>query len=133
MTPTDRSSGARSSLTAAPGIASIFSTLGAVYLLYHLARRGTRFISEELEDTKKVYHDAFASELLDFQLESDRALDREFHAVEAEASALRISFLAVSPVLLPFMQLVSLVAIAQCAYNLRVLKKKIQLIVETRL
>ncbi|KAJ7665780.1 hypothetical protein B0H17DRAFT_1184453 [Mycena rosella] len=110
----------------APGISALLVVLGTVYSLHHLARRGTRFISEELEDTKKVYHDAFAREILDFQLESDRVLDREFHDVEDEASALHISFLAVSPVLLPFMQLVSLVAITQCAYNLRVLKKKIQ-------
>ncbi|KAJ7665807.1 hypothetical protein B0H17DRAFT_1336418 [Mycena rosella] len=52
--------------------------------------------------------------------------------VEDEAITLRITFLAVPPFLLPLMQLVSLFAIARCAYNIRVLKKKIQLIVETR-
>ncbi|KAJ7631776.1 hypothetical protein B0H17DRAFT_535805 [Mycena rosella] len=103
-----------------------------VYFLHHLARRGMRFILEELEETKTVYHDAFARGILDFQLDSDRALDREFHEVEDEASTLRITFLAVSPLLLPFMQLVSFVAIARCAYNIRSFKKKIQLIVETR-
>ncbi|KAJ7665777.1 hypothetical protein B0H17DRAFT_1143227 [Mycena rosella] len=110
----------------ARGISAVLIVLGAFYFLHRLARRGTRFISEELRDTKKVYHDAFAAGILDFQLnsdDSDRALDRE---VEDEASTLRISFLAASPLLLPFMQLVSLVSIARCAYNIRVFKKKIQ-------
>ncbi|KAJ7699243.1 hypothetical protein B0H17DRAFT_1196334 [Mycena rosella] len=136
MTPsippgTDASPSA-SFFTLAPAIFALLTVLGAFYFLYYLARRGTLFISEELEETQTIYHDAFAGGILDFQLESDRALDKEFHNVEEEASTLRITFLAASPLLLPFIQLVSLVAIAQCAYNLRVLKKKIQLIVETR-
>ncbi|KAJ7699257.1 hypothetical protein B0H17DRAFT_1129327 [Mycena rosella] len=53
-------------------------------------------------------------------------------SVEDKATTLRISFLAVSPLLLLLMQIVSLVAIARCVYNLRSLKKKIQFIVETR-
>ncbi|KAJ7665808.1 hypothetical protein B0H17DRAFT_284230 [Mycena rosella] len=114
--------------TPTPGIFALFTVLlvGVVYFLLHLARHGTRFISEELEEIKTVYHDAFARGILDFQLDSDRALDKKFHAVEDEASALYITFLAASPLLLPLMQLVSLIAIAQCAYNLRSLKKKIQ-------
>ncbi|KAJ7665768.1 hypothetical protein B0H17DRAFT_1254596 [Mycena rosella] len=138
MSPTDRSSKARSSLpllTPSPVISALLIAIGVFGLLLHLARRGNHFISEELRDTKKVYHNAFAVGILDFQLDSDdsdRALDREFHDVEDEASALRITFLAVSPLLLPLMQLVSLFAIARCAYNLRTFKKKIQLIVETR-
>ncbi|KAJ7657107.1 hypothetical protein B0H17DRAFT_1145963 [Mycena rosella] len=129
MSPTDRSSKGRSSpplLTPAPGISALLITISVFYVLLHLARRGTRFISEELRDTKKVYHDAVAVGILDFQLDSDRALDKEFHDVDNEASTLRISFLAVPPLLLPFMQLVSLFTITRCAYNLRVLKKKVQ-------
>ncbi|KAJ7665773.1 hypothetical protein B0H17DRAFT_1336402 [Mycena rosella] len=116
----------------ARGISAALVFFGAFYFLHRLARRGARFISEELDETSKVYHNAFAAGILDFQLDSVHALDREFHAIEGEASTLRIRFLAASPLLLPFIQLVSLVAIARCAYNIRVFKKKIQLIVETR-
>ncbi|KAJ7699250.1 hypothetical protein B0H17DRAFT_1256760 [Mycena rosella] len=130
--PRADSSPSVSFFTPAPGIYSLLVAIGAFYLLLDLARCGTRFISEELEETKTVYHDAFARGILDFQLHSDRAFDKEFHKVEGEASALRINFLSVSLLLLPVIQLVSLVAIAQCAYNLRSFKKKIQLIVETR-
>ncbi|KAJ7665769.1 hypothetical protein B0H17DRAFT_1143219 [Mycena rosella] len=110
----------------ARGISTVLIVLCVFYFLHCLARRGTRFISEELEETKTVYHDAVVLRILDFQVDSGRALDRELHAVEDEASTLRISFLAASPLLLPLMELVSLVAIARCAYNIRVFKKKIQ-------
>ncbi|KAJ7665816.1 hypothetical protein B0H17DRAFT_1210814 [Mycena rosella] len=67
--------------TLAPVISALLVAIGTFYLLLHLARCGTRFISEEFEEIKIVYHDAFARSILDFQLNSDRTLDREFHDV----------------------------------------------------
>ncbi|KAJ7665763.1 hypothetical protein B0H17DRAFT_1143214 [Mycena rosella] len=114
--------------TPARGISAVLIVFSAFYSLHYLACHGTHFISEELKETQTVYHNAFAVGILNFQLDSDHALalDREFHLIEDEASALRIRFLAASPLLLPFIQLVSLIAIARCAYSIRVFKKKIQ-------
>ncbi|KAJ7699261.1 hypothetical protein B0H17DRAFT_1129331 [Mycena rosella] len=125
---------ASSPLTPSPGISALFIVLGAAYFLHHLTCRGTLFISEELEDTKKVYYDAslLVSSTSSSTPTACSTGSFTFQSVEDEATTLRISFLTVSPLLLLLMQIVSLVAIARCAYNLRVLKKKIQLIVETR-
>ncbi|KAJ7705617.1 hypothetical protein B0H17DRAFT_1326338 [Mycena rosella] len=123
MSPTHRSSQALSSpalLTPAHRIFALIIFLGTFYLLLHLARRGTRFISEELGETKTVYHDAFVRGILDFQFDSDHALDREFHDVKDEASVLCLSFLTSSPLLIPLMQIMSLVAIAQSVDGLTV-------------
>ncbi|KAJ6551201.1 hypothetical protein B0H19DRAFT_1263886 [Mycena capillaripes] len=91
------------------------------------------------EDMSKLYHKAVDDHLLNFQLESDFAIWMEFLALDDMASELRIKTLARGnqPCLWWWNEFVAVfnghsLAIVKCTWCSGILKRKIQLICETR-